>query len=98
MEGFFLPSLSTIISTAQAMLSRSGGADVIVLVGGFSASRFVRRELAAALERHGMPVVAPAYGATAVLEGRRQPGAFCKLSCQDNGQTLKFVLAAHYTT
>jgi hypothetical protein len=73
MEGFFRPSLSTIISTAQAMLSRSGGADVIVLVGGFSASKFVRREMAAALEAGGgPPVVAPAYGATAVLEGKEE--------------------------
>jgi hypothetical protein len=70
MEGFFRPSLSTITSTAQAMLARSGGADVVVLVGGFSASKFVRRELAAALEAGGgPPVVAPDYGATAVLEG-----------------------------
>ena len=53
------------------MLARSGGADVVVLVGGFSASKFVRKELTAALERHGaMPVVAPDYGATAVLEGK----------------------------
>ena len=69
MEGFFRPSLDTITSTAQAMLARSGGADVVVLVGGFSASRFARRELTKALERHSMPVVAPDYGATAVLEG-----------------------------
>ena len=68
--GFFRPSLSTITSTAHAMLARSGGADVVVLVGGFSASRFVTRELTAALEKHGMPVVAPDYGATAVLGGR----------------------------
>jgi hypothetical protein len=70
MEGFFRPSLSTITSTAQAMLARSGGADVVVLVGGFSASRFVRRELTAALGKGGgPPVVAPEYGAVAVLEG-----------------------------
>jgi hypothetical protein len=70
MEGFVRPSLSTITSTAQAMLTRSGGADVVVLVGGFSASPFVRRELTAALEtRGGPPVVAPGYGAVAVLEG-----------------------------
>jgi len=69
MESFFRPSLSAIIDRAQAMLERAGGADVVVLVGGFSGSRFVRRELRAALEAGGMPVVAPDYGATAVLEG-----------------------------
>jgi hypothetical protein len=58
------------------MLARSGGADVVVLVGGFSASRFVRRELAATLARHGMPVVAPDYGATAVLEGAHDTGCW----------------------
>lgn len=69
MESFFRPSLSAIIDRAQTMLGRAGGADVVVLVGGFSGSRFVRRELRAALEAGGMPVVAPDYGATAVLEG-----------------------------
>jgi hypothetical protein len=70
MASFFLPSLQTIIKTAQAMLARAHGADVIVLVGGFSASKFVRRELAAALQAGGgPPVVTPDYGDTAVLEG-----------------------------
>jgi hypothetical protein len=81
MEGFFRPSLSTITNTAQAMLARSGGADVVVLVGGFSASKFVRKELATALEAGGgPPVVAPDYGATAVLEGR-----LCLTSGQASG-------------
>lgn len=84
MGGFFRPSLGSIISTATTMLARCGGAvDVIVLVGGFSASKFVRRELAAALEAGGgPPVVAPDYGATAVLEGEWP------------GQVLRFELLA----
>jgi len=51
------------------MLARAGGAETIVLVGGFSSSRYVMRSLRSALEVQGKPVVAPSYRRSAVLEG-----------------------------
>lgn len=70
MTGFFKPSLENVATRALQMLSRAGGVDVIVLVGGFSSSRFAMRTLRSALEVPGRPVVTPMYSRSAVLEGR----------------------------
>eukprot|EP00775_Hariotina_reticulata_P011136 gene11136-11289_t len=69
MASLFNPSLDKVIARALQMLARAGGADTIVLVGGFSSSRYAMRYLRAALEVHGRPVVAPSYRRSAVLEG-----------------------------
>jgi hypothetical protein len=69
MAGFFQPSLAAIAAKAKDMLARAGGADTIVLVGGFSASPHAIRYLRSELEAPGRPLVAPAYARSAVLEG-----------------------------
>ena len=69
MAGFFNPSLDRVIAKALQMLARAGGAETIVLVGGFSSSRYAARYLRKALEVQGRPVVAPSYRRSAVLEG-----------------------------
>jgi hypothetical protein len=69
MKGFFKPSLEAIAAKAKEMLSRAGGADTVVLVGGFSASEHAIRYLRAELEAPGRPLVAPTYARSAVLEG-----------------------------
>lgn len=85
MTSFFMPSLETVAARAIQMLSRAGGADVIVLVGGFSSSRFAMRTLRAALEVPGRPVVTPIYSKSAVLEGRcahlMSPVCCCSSTC-----------------
>ena len=51
------------------MLARAAGADIVVLVGGFSSSRFAMRTLREALEVPGRAVITPMYSRSAVLEG-----------------------------
>lgn len=77
MADLFKPSLDSIIAKALQMLARADGprgADVIVLVGGFSSSHFAMRYLRAALEVPGRPVVAPSYRRSAVIEGESVGG------------------------
>lgn len=69
MTSFFQPSLDKVIATAQKMLDYVGSVDNILLVGGFSSSRFAMRTLRAALEAPGRSVITPVYNRTAVLEG-----------------------------
>jgi hypothetical protein len=69
MAGFFQPCLEAIAAKAKDMLARAGGADTIVLVGGFSASQHAIRYLRNELETLGRQVVAPTYARSAVLEG-----------------------------
>ena len=71
MESFFTPSVDNIISKAKNMLNRAGGAEFVVLVGGFSGSPYAMHCLRTALEEPGRSVVAPTYGRTAVLEGKQ---------------------------
>lgn len=47
----------------------AGGADTIMLVGGFSSRQYAARYLRRELEAPNRPVLAPAYSRSAVLEG-----------------------------
>ncbi|KAF6254621.1 hypothetical protein COO60DRAFT_300966 [Scenedesmus sp. NREL 46B-D3] len=69
MASFFKPSLEAIAAKAKDMLARAGGADTVVLVGGFSGSKHAICYLRGKLEAPGRPLVAPAYARSAVLEG-----------------------------
>jgi hypothetical protein len=68
-QSFFEESLERVAGEAKDMLAAVGGAECIILVGGFSSSMYAVKRLRKELERQGRSLITPTYSRSAVLEG-----------------------------